>query len=54
MITSYSETTELGEVGFLDENDNVIKIKLIFGTELLNDEQDTIQNKVRKLDGDMK
>ena len=45
MLSSYADSTVLGEVAFLDENNNIIKTRLIEGTDLLNDEQDLIQVK---------
>lgn len=45
MLASYWDSTVLGEVAFLDEEGAIIQTRLISGTDLLNDEADTIQLK---------
>lgn len=45
MVYSYWDSTTVGEVAFLDEDENIIPIKWISGSKLLNDEQELIQTK---------
>jgi dolichyl-phosphate-mannose--protein O-mannosyl transferase len=52
MITSNNDGTVFGEIAFFDETDKIIKAKLIEGpdgAELLNDEQETIQQRKNHL-----